>query len=113
MNWTTALLGRVLLCVVLLAGQQAALAHPIAHVFVGKGGAAVFDPSVAKHDHPAGSSELCAFHSSLAGVLCALAHAAAPFVAPALVDVAYAAPARRPSPLAPPLPASRDPPFRS
>jgi hypothetical protein len=109
---TRALLGRAILCLVLLSGQQVALAHPITHLFAAGSEPAATD-SAAPSGAPAGSSELCSFHSSLSAVLGAVAQAAASFVPPAVVDVAYPAPAWRAIPLAPPPSASRDPPLFS
>ena len=109
---TRTLLGRVLLCLVLLAGQQAASSHPISHVFASQGQPATFDSAQPSGD-PAAPSELCGFHSSLSTVLGAIAQAAQCFVPPAVIDVAYPAPLRRSIPLAPPPPASRDPPLYS
>jgi len=109
---TRTLLGRALLCLVLLAGQQAAFAHPIAHVFASQGRHATFDAAPQSGD-PAAPSELCGFHSSLSAVLGAIAQAAQCFVPPAVIGVAYPAPARLSIPLPPPPSASRDPPLHS
>jgi len=109
---TRALLGRAILCLVLLCAQQAALAHPIAHLFAADGKPAATD-SAAPSGVPAGPGELCGFHSSLSAVLGAVAQAPAAFVPPAVVDVAHPPLARRAIRLAPPPPASRDPPLFS
>ena len=107
------LLGRALIGAVLLVAQQAALTHPIGDLHLGERNTPAFDASAAADGGPASRGELCQFHSTLGSVLGGAVSAAVLPVPPAAPNAAYPALLSSSTPLAPPPPASRDPPLYS